>query len=312
MLLLAYNRPERLTGLIDALRPLAPQLVYVAVDGPKPGDDADAARVHKTQDAVAGIDWTTHIHTRFRPSNVGLRASVADAVTWATTEHGRVIVMEDDIVPGPHVIPYLEYMLEQYGADERVMHVSGYNVVPAGRFSRPDERSRLTPYPESYVWATWDRAWALYDDALSWPAPGDGPALRRITGSWPAAHRWAQNFADARRGRISSWAYRWIASMWAHDAVTINPNVNLATYVGHDDGTHTVMPVRWAEQPLYDGPLQDLLVPAGGVDARADAWTSRVVFSGTVWGVFRGFAISVALAVRKKWRARGRQGTTRR
>ncbi len=82
VLLLAYNRPDLLGDLIDALRPIAPGLVYVAVDCPKPGDDADTARVQATRDAVAGIDWTRDVRTRFRPVNVGLRASVSDAVTW--------------------------------------------------------------------------------------------------------------------------------------------------------------------------------------------------------------------------------------
>jgi hypothetical protein len=304
VLLLAYNRPELLTGLIDVLRPLAPQLVYVVIDGPKPDNEADAVRVQATRDAVAGIDWTTEVHTRFRPVNVGLRSSVADAVSWATSEHGQVIVMEDDIVPGPHVIAYLEYMLEHYRDDDRVMHVSGYTVVPPDQLSHPDQGSRLTPYPESYIWATWDTAWAHYDDALPWPGPDDGGALQRITGSWPGAHRWAQNFADARRGRISSWAYRWIASIWARDGLTVAPNVNLTSYRGQDDGTHTVMRVPWGEQPLYDGELAPLLRPAGGIDERADAYMNRLVFAGTWRGVARGFAISAALAARSRLRAR--------
>lgn len=304
VLLLAYNRPELLGDLIDALRPLAPGLVYVAVDGPKPGDDDDEARVQATRDAVARIDWTRDVHTRFRPVNMGLRASVADAVGWAVADHGQVIVMEDDVIPGRHVIPYLEHMLERYRDDERILHISGYNNVPDEQLTERGPGSRLSVYPESYTWATWDRAWRHYDDALSWPTRRDRPALRRITGSRSAARRWMQNFADARAGRISTWAYRWVASMWSHDALMVTPNVNLVRYVGHADGTHTVMDPRWPELPLYDGPIEPLLRPAGALDAEADRWTTRVVFEGTPIGVVRGLAISTALGVRKVLRAR--------
>ena len=84
----------------------------------------------------------------------------------------------------------------------------------------------------------------------------------------------------------------------------ITPNVNLVRYVGHDDGTHTVMDPRWAELDVYDGPLEPLLRPAGELDAVADRWTTRDVFEGTPIGVVRGLAISTALGVRKALRAR--------
>ncbi len=312
MLLLAYNRPELLKNLVEGLRPLAPQLVYVVVDGPKPGDPSDAERVRAVQDAVAAIDWTTDVHTRFRPVNLGLRASVADAVTWATAEHGQVIVMEDDVVPGPHAVAYLEHMLERYRDDERVFHVSGYNVVPPGHLDHPAVGSRLSAYPESYIWATWARAWARYDDDLSWMTTGRARELRAITGSRFGVLRWQQHFADAAAGRISTWAYRWIASMWSHGGLAITPNVNLARYAGMEDGTHTVMKPRWGELPVYDGPLEPLLTPAGPLDATGEAWLNRVVFEGTPVGVVRGVAISAVLGARRRWRRRRAARSTRR
>ena len=311
LLLLAYNRPDKLRGVVDALRPLAPALVYVVVDGPKAGNPDDEARVQTVRDVVAEIDWNATVHTRFRPENVGLRRSVVDAVSWVTGEHGQVIVMEDDIVPGSHVIPYLEYMLDLYRDDETVAHVSGYNVVAPSDLSHPEEKSRRSVYPESFVWATWDRAWAHYDDELRWPGRGDGAALRRIAGSRAAALRWSQNFADARAGRISTWAYRWIASIWSRGAVTVVPTENLAESVGHGDGTHTFMSASWVELPIYDGPLEAILVPAGPIDAKGEAWNSRVVFAGTPLGVIRGVAISAALAARGSLRRRRARRATR-
>jgi hypothetical protein len=305
VLLLAYNRPEKLERLIDALRRDAPPLVYVVVDGPKSWVPGDEERVEAVRAAAARIDWDADVRTRFRESNVGLRRSVVDAVGWVTGEHGEVIVIEDDVVPGPDVLAYLAHMLERYRDDERVAHVSGYNVVPAevlhGRAG-----SRFSVYPESFLWATWARAWAHYDDALAWPGRGDGPALRRTVASTWAAARWRQNFADARADRIASWAYRWIASMWSRGSLVVSPNVNLATYIGLDDGTHTVTRPKWRDLPVYDGPRAALLTDAEPLDPVAERWISRVVFGGTAVGVARGVAISVVLGARKRWRARRR------
>jgi hypothetical protein len=304
VLLLGYNRADKMRGLIEALRVSAPPLVMVVVDGPKPGNPSDEASVQAVRDSVAAIDWTTDILLRFRPANIGLRASVSDAVGWATKEYGQVIVIEDDVLPGPHFVPYAEWMLEQYRADEQVMHISGYNVVAREDLGVPEAQNRLSRYPESFAWATWDRAWAHYDDNLTWPQHDTMRALRLVTGSTASAVRWRFNFLDAKAGRISTWAYRWIASMWSLGGRALNPNENLVTYVGQDDGTHTVTKPSWTELPLYDGPLEPLLAMDAVVDERADRWVSRVVFGGTPYGAAKGVLISIALHARKQSRAR--------
>jgi hypothetical protein len=194
-------------------------------------------------------------------------------------------------------------MLERYRDDERVMHVSGYNVVPPEALTGEPTESRLTIYPESSAWATWDRAWAHYDDDFGWASRASVRELRAKTGRLTAGLRWRQNFNDAATGRISSWAYRWLASMWSIDGLVLSPNLNLVEYVGHEDGTHTLMKPAWTELPVYTGDVAALLDPHPVLDPAADAWFNRVVFTGTPYGVVRGVAISVALAVRKRYRA---------
>jgi hypothetical protein len=304
VLLLAYNRADKLAGLIEALRASAPQLVMVVVDGPKPGSPDDEAKVQAVRDAVAAIDWTPDVVRRFRPANIGLRSSVADAVGWATSTYGQAIVIEDDVLPGVHFVPYAEHMLEQYRDDHRVMHISGYNVVERANLDEPGAQNRLTRYPESFAWATWDRAWKYYDDELTWPKASTLGDLRTMTRTRSAALRWRFNFLDAQAGRISTWAYRWIASIWSHRGLALNPNHNLVTYVGQDGGTHTLTKPPWKELPLYDGPLADLLTTDAVLDERADDWVSRVVFGGTPFGAARGILISLVLEVRKRIRAR--------
>lgn len=303
LLIVAYNRPEKVRRLVETLRPLAPPIVMIVVDGPKPGDSADEQRVQAVQDAVGAIDWKCEVRTRFRPVNVGLRASVVDAVSWAVEEYGQVAVIEEDVLPGPDFIPYVEFMLDAYRDDPRVDHISGYNVVPLSA-QTPGRMNRLSIYPESVAWATWDRAWAAYDDALTWL---DRPRMRElteITGSRIGALRWSQNFSDARAGRIATWAYRWVASMWSHRGLSLSPNVSLVQYVGHDEGTHTATAAAWTELPLYSGPRDALLQLDAEVDRHADAWLTRSAFRATAGGVLRGVAVSAVLTLRKRRRDR--------
>jgi len=305
LLLLAYNRPDKVQRLIDTLRPQAPQKLMVTVDGPKPGNETDAAKVAAVHRVIESIDWTDDIELRLRPVNLGLRRAVADAVTWATEKYGEVIVAEEDILPGPLFVPYATHMLEKYRDDATVAHISGYNIVPPAQLS--GNGSRFTVYPESIAWATWGRAWANFDDSMQWGANATTAELAKVTGGTVSALRWKQNFADAASGRISTWAYRWIASMWSKGQLTLSPNHNLVTYAGYDEGTNSLLKAPWDELALYTGNLSALVDGPVVRDATADAWTNRRVFGGTVPGLARGVAVSAVLEarrLRRNWRAR--------
>ena len=155
-------------GLLQSLAPLKPKLILLAVDGPRKNRDNDAELVRQTQELASGITWDAEIRTRFRDSNLGLRRAVVDAVTWANSEYGRVIVLEDDVRAGPQLIEFLNHNLIRHHESSKIAHINGYNLVPTAHLTNPNNASRLTIYPESYAWATWDRAWKKYDDDMTW------------------------------------------------------------------------------------------------------------------------------------------------
>jgi hypothetical protein len=298
VLILAYNRPDQIRGLIDSMRPYGPKSVLIGVDGPK--DTAiDREKVRKVVEAVEGIEWTDDIQILERKSNLGLRLAVPDAVTWAISKAGRVIVVEDDVRVSKDFFPYMNYCLDKFANEERFGHISGYNPVPAKFITHPQFRYRTSLFPESYAWATWDRAWSKYEDDLSWAKKSNLEALRELTGSLQAAVVWKINFSDAESGAISTWAYRWLASLWKNKLLSISPNVNLVDYRGQTEGTHTKGSRSWSEletaeiMSLETGSPKDSLV----IDNLADTWTSKNIFRSTNLGVLRRTAESMALSL---------------
>ncbi len=302
LLILAYNRPDKVQRLVDRLRTQAPQKLMIAVDGPKPGNDVDAVRVASVHEVIQTIDWTSDIETLLRPVNLGLRAAVTEAVSWAISAHGQAIVIEEDVLPGPDWTGYASCMLERFRQEDRIEHISGYNIVPPHAIGARGMNNRLSIYPESIAWATWERAWSKFDGSLDWALSASLADLERVTGSRLAALRWRQNFADAASGRISTWAYRWIASMWSRGALTLSPNHNLVTYAGYDVGTNSILRAPWKELPLFSGDPAVLLDPAVSHDKAADDWVNRTVFGGTAVGVAKGVAISAVLELRRRRR----------
>ncbi len=301
LLILAYNRPDKVQRLLERLKAQAPQKLMIAVDGPKPGNAADAAKVASVHKVIETIDWTDDVETLLRPVNLGLRVAVTEAVSWAVSAHGQAIVIEEDVLPGPDWIGYASFMLDHFRQEGRIEHISGYNVVPPHAIGTPHQ-SRLSIYPESIAWATWERAWSKFDGSLDWALSASVADLEWVTGSRLAALRWKQNFADAASGRISTWAYRWIASMWSRGALTLSPNHNLVSYAGYDEGTNSILRAPWKELPLFSGDPTVLLDPAVSHDQTADDWVNRTVFGGTAVGIAKGVAISAALEVRRRQR----------
>ena len=303
VVLLAYNRPQKLADLIDSLRESAPSKVMVVVDGPKANKVGDLEKVRETQRIAHTINWTDDVVFEFRDTNWGLRSSVENAVTTATELHGRAIVLEDDARPGPAWIPYAQHMLDKYDTEQKIEHVSGYNLVPPTSLKSPGAGSRLSRYPESYAWATWQRAWKNYDGGLDWALNASVNDIQKIVGTRIGALRWKQNFLDAQSGRISTWAYRWLASMWSRNALMISPNANLVTYDGYTGGTHTFLKPGWTELPLFEGHETELTEGDLVFDPVADQWVAKHVFAETLYGVSRGVAISAVLELRKRYRS---------
>jgi hypothetical protein len=311
VLLLGFNRPEKMSQLITALSINKPDLILMSVDGPREQNSIDAGLVRQTQETAALITWPATVVTRFRNENLGLRAAVVDAVTWATSEYGKVVVIEDDCIPGPDFVPFCTNMLERFKNEPSIGHINGYNLVASENLSSPGSPIRLTRYPESYAWATWERAWKKYDNDLSWASQCTLQELQKITHSYVGALRWKINFADAKSERIQTWAYRWLASMWRNNLSIIAPSENLVRYDGHEDGTHTRRKARWTELPITKQGLSDqhesLDFPFH--DEKADQWIAQQVFRENALGIIEGLAASVAMELLKRRQEAKRKGS---
>ncbi len=298
VLLLGYNRPEQMQGLIRSLAAVKPKLILLSVDGPKTNRQKDVHLVRQTQEMVNEITWDAKIRTRFRESNLGLRNAVVDSVTWANSEYGKVIVLEDDVRAGSQLLDYLNYNLVKYEIQRDIAHVNGYNLVPIECITNPNETSRMSIYPESFAWATWERAWTKYDDDMVWAKKVSISELKTICGSTVGALRWKQNFSDAAAGRIDTWAYRWLATIWENNFKVISPNQNISTYKGWENGTHTFFKVKYQEPGI--GTLNlDLHDSNGRIDELAENWLKRKVFLESARGVARGVVVSGLLNIRK-------------
>ena len=209
-------------------------------------------------------------------------------------------MLEDDVRTGPQLIEFLDRNLIRYQESSQIAHINGYNLVPKEHLTHPDNASRLTIYPESYAWATWDRAWQKYDDDMTWAKNASLADIKKICGSTVGALRWKQNFSDASAERIDSWAYRWLASMWANNMKIVSSNRNISQYKGFEGGTHTRRQMKWSELEIEQLPTSEGKISNIGVDKLADRWLARNIIKSTTLGIIEGEIVSIVLTIIKK------------
>jgi hypothetical protein len=301
ILIIAYNRPQKLRSLIRSLRVSKPPNVMVAIDGPKLNSSHDRDLVHECQRMLDEIDWNCRIQTRIREANMGLSAAYVDAVNWAISTYGRVTVIEDDVIAGPELVPYSIDALERYKDHQYVGSISGYNFVPESSLTNPTGRERLSIYPVSYTWSTWERAWSKFDPEINWGRKVTLAKLAERCGGKTAALKWKLNFSDAVSGRVDTWDYAWVASLWEHNLVSVISNRNLAKYCGFEGGTHTTIRRRDSQLPIGEAfalPPTEL----SEIDRSADKWESRYRFNETRSGLLTSVLASSVLEVRRRWR----------
>lgn len=249
--LFVYNRPEHTRRTVEALKAnyLASDThLFVFCDAHR--DEADSEAVRQVREYVGHIDGFASVNVVSRERNLGLADSIIDGVGYLCERFGRVIVLEDDLVSSPHFLSYMNDALNHYADDERVCSISAYMYpvqVPAGM---PD--TVLLPFPMSWGWATWKRAWALFDansTRLSERLRERGLSERfdRI-----GPGNFMRMLRDQIAGRNNSWFIRWHASLFLAGKLSLAPVRSLIDNIGLDGtGVHCSL---WRFNPYRIGP----------------------------------------------------------
>ena len=116
--------------------------------------------------------------------------------------------------------------------------ISGFNPVPN---IHAKESYRFSSIAKVWGWATWRRAWDLYDEDFSRsPDIRTDPILHQLFEDPNSIAAWKYRWGLTQLRKVDSWAWRWAFSMMTNSGLCITPNSNLIQNVGFDeDATHT-------------------------------------------------------------------------
>lgn len=231
ILLFVYNRPDHVKRGIESL--LANNLakdseLYIYSDAAK---DADAQpAVDEVRQFIHTIQGFKRIYYIERTENWGLARSIIDGVTTRINQHGRVIVLEDDLVVAPYFLQFMNDALETYQDEENVCHIQACDFTQDPTL--PD--TFLIKWTGSWGWATWKRAWQLFNP--NGQELLDELIRRRLTHRFDFNGKYGYTRMLRRQieGKNNSWAIRWNASLFLADKLSLNVGKSLIQNEGFD------------------------------------------------------------------------------
>lgn len=261
VLLIIFNRPNETATTMSCIRKQRPRHLFVAADGPRHQRDKQACQAARL--LATDVDWPCEVRTLFRDHNVGCGRGVSEAISWFFEHVEQGIILEDDCVPSAAFFDFCNRLLPLYQHNEKVMMITGTNFV-AEHSAALDASYYFSSISNVWGWATWRRAWRLYDYHMSaYPEFRQHNKMREIFDSVALQKKYYEIFDRyTSQARVDTWDYQWQFTLMHHQGLSVVPKTNLVTNIGFGlDATHTKRIGKYSYIPARTMP-DELVHPA--------------------------------------------------
>jgi hypothetical protein len=240
VVLFTFNRPMHTRKVLDALAACdgaRDTLLYVYADGPRtdkgPEEEAQVAAVRAL---LREENRFLEVQVVEREENFGLGRSIIDGVSRIIRQHGRVIVLEDDLVVHPSFLRYMNYYLDAFEHQQKVYHVCGFQRESWLQFFL--KPTYCTRFMNCSGWGTWADRW----EQLNLDLAAIETYLKRPEhfASFNYHILEMSNQLELNRERLRTWAIFWYATIQMKGGLCINPRFSFVQNIG-DDGSGTNM-----------------------------------------------------------------------
>ena len=238
IILFTYRRAAHTRRCVESIKrsPLAAESkLYIFSDAPK--GNADLADVLAVRSYLKTVTGFKSVVIEEATENRGLANSVIYGVGKVLEEHGRAIVLEDDLMLSPYFLSYMNEALEMYKDDEDVININSHILSSPMTFND----NFFISFANSWGWATWKRGWAYFEpDAKKLLAKIESEGRER---EFDMGYHFTRMLREQCEGKINSWAIRWNASLFVNKKLSLNVGKPLVVNGGFGEGaTHCNTP----------------------------------------------------------------------
>jgi hypothetical protein len=241
VLMIIFNRPDTTRLVFEAIRKAKPSRLYVAADGPRPGNVLDGINCELARQIISKVDWDCEVKTLFSKVNLNCGIGPSTAITWFFEHEEEGIILEDDCLPVQSFFWYCQELLEHYRNDTRIMHIGGNNFLN-GWQNDPDYSYYFSRSGHIWGWATWRRAWKKFDYkiALYDEVKRNNYFDNFFLNPLEKMYRLRKFDKTVTAERVDWWDYQWDFARYINSGLSIVPKDNLVRNLGFgEDATHT-------------------------------------------------------------------------
>ena len=260
VLLIAFNRFDTLRTVFDRVRQAKPPILFIAVDGPRDGNESDRISTEQVKGISKMVDWDCFVYTRYLERNLGCGYAPSTAISWAFEHCDRLIVLEDDCLPCYSFFTFCDEMLELYAADNRIGMISGWSPLQDSDFFHGYDYL-FSLLGNSLGWATWKNRWLQFDMEMSdfnrFYAEGKSYDIigSKILGRHYNYH-FKKRFLNIEEEKKHSWDTQWFYARYKNSYLSIIPVYNQIKYIGFDSGTHVPASASYLMIPSHELPSE--------------------------------------------------------
>lgn len=239
IVLFVYNRPLHTELTLSTLKKnkLADEsILYIYCDGLKENASSETTtQVNEVRKVVKEQQWCKEVIIIESKKNKGLAESIKTGVSEVIKNHGKVIVMEDDLITSPAFLTYMNKALNYYQKRKSVFSISGYNL-PATKMAIPEDYEYdvyVSLRNGSWGWATWEGRWNQVDwnvanfEAISKNLPLQDAFNRRGDDVYPMLQ-------SQQSGKLNIWSIQFTVAHFENHAVSMVPTVSYVDNIGLD------------------------------------------------------------------------------
>ena len=228
IVLFVYNRPKHTKLVLDALAlnfGAKDSVLFIYADGPKPGITAEQQQLmDETRILVQSETRFKKTTVIVRNVNYGLFRNVSEGVSEVLGLYGKVIVLEDDTLPAPGFLKFINKALLLFHNSPNVYSVNGYqHPINTNRFE-----TILLPFTNVWGWATWSEKWGLLD-----PSPVELELMRNNNFVKSRFNLADYDFVHMFENK-KSWAIKWYFKVFSYNGLNVFPTQSLVVNIGFD------------------------------------------------------------------------------
>lgn len=228
IVIFGFNRPVPFKNMIESLRKnvgFENHDIFVFIDGPRNERDKDCI------DEVTKLAKELTSNVYVSDKNKGLATSIISGVTKIINQHGKAIIIEDDLILMPGFLRYMDEALDAYEYDSRIFSICGYGL----KIKKPKDYTHdvyLLNRSSSWGWATWKDRW----DSIDWNIH-DWVQLKDSKKRQQDFNQGGSDlygmFRDCMEGRNNSWAIRFCYNQFLQGKYSLHPFKSLVANEGY-------------------------------------------------------------------------------